>query len=128
MFTQVEAIVDDSRAQTFYLTRPEMVANPKSARKGMPQLSPFWNAAFVGEESEVDGLVDLKFCRQAFTVALQVNSKNQKNQDDQFKNSNKGGSKTIITLHYLTNPIEVKIGQRLRAPTGGSIVKSVVVD
>ena len=85
MFTQVEATVGDSRVQTFYLAGPERVANPKRQGKGMPKLSPFWNASFVGEESEVDGLVDLKFCKQTFTVALQVNSKNQKKQDDQFK-------------------------------------------
>ena len=34
----------------------------------------------------------------------------------------------LVVIANDVDPIEVKIGQRLRAPTGGSIVKSVVVD
>ena len=92
----------------------------------MQNVSPFWNAAVVGEESEVDECVVLQYRKQAFAVALQVNAKNPPKKmlekDERFKHIGTGVSKTIITLPYLTNPIEVKIGQTLRAPTGEVVI------
>ena len=72
-------------------------------------------------------LVDLQFGKQALTLSLPVDAKSQK-KGGHFVTTNKGVPKVFVSLPFLTNAIELKVGQSLRGPRDGPIVKIEDVD
>ena len=72
-------------------------------------------------------LVDLQFGKQELTLTLHVYAKSQK-KAGHLVTTNKGVPNVFVSLPFLTNPIELKVGQSLRGPRDGPIVKIEDVD